>query len=607
MTAMTCYLGETVSASMLYVPESDDEIDIVFESNGLASPLDPVGIGNFVNYNAAGSLWLLGNNGQKIVGRLVVGDGDTNTNIVALGNILHGNTTTMNNEFVFGALFSETIMLNSDTIQAGNEFNHNELFGETASRICNTYKNFIMLNPSPPLSADSVFVTLNGVPNIPAVPIPTSIKLALPQMNFALPDMLDVSQLGVTPGMTEDQWEEIQDVLNDSNGHAVYFPKGTYYISKPLGYNHWDGSTMLGYHDYYGGWIAGAGKTGEGTPLTIIQRTTFGVGDTVGAVFLSEGMAGMIIQGIKFATELYDYTIDECLVVDNIDFPVFDIEYGGSNYHGRPVPASQSNFFHDCSFEGGKFGLGIGTRYGNTVTTSQCSNMTIADCDFRNSFLGVAIGHDNALANAIINGHFKDNLYAMGQSIIISPPCKEVSGTGNWGVIWSTIEKSMMGDIRFITNAGARAFYNYGIDSNSSRVAQVLTYRRPETTSANTCEATKYYPCQQPYGGAAARTFPIMFEQCSFTPNYRDPKPDGGPSFPFFTDRGAGFIFLHSDVIPVAGDSVLKLHPATWNSNYAFNLHSVFDDWYNNSGYTNTGCFTNVWIHRFFHLPMPEP
>jgi len=339
-------------SQLLYVPPSSAAVDVLLVANGASWPEQDMGKGALVDYSAAGTLWLVGNNGSLGAGSLVVGTAPRAT-LVALGNV---------------------------------SFDGDRLFRNPSLRRfadLNLYSyRFKTGIPVPPLVRFARDEAPPGqkAPPIPVVDVPA--PLTRPTVNAPLPGMLNVRDFGAVGDDVADDTDEIQSALDsacDGNvAKRLYFPAGTYRVKRILRMNDRKGGCQK--HPA-GGWIAGAGRE-----RTILHR----VG--AGGVFSTEGLAYVTVQGITFRT------------TPGGSESAFALEYFPGVGH-----ASQGVSFYDVRFDGGRHALGIGL-----ASETQCSENLLVDAEFRNAEYGLAVGSYNALANLVYRGSFVDNGIAMG-------------------------------------------------------------------------------------------------------------------------------------------------------------------------------------------------
>jgi len=340
-------------STFLFVPPSSSVVDVLLMNNSMSTP----GVTNparYVDYNAGGTVWLLGNNSIDDAGILATGNAPQAT-IVALGNRSYSNT----NLLPIVAL---------QKIVAGNTYSHKLLTGEVA-------------NPSVRFTGPD-----DSLENIPPIPISTvPIPLDRPALRAPLSGMLNAKDFGAVGDGVADDTAALQAWLNA--GNTLYLPQGTYRITSTLGYSH---PTYGGVVKEAGGWIAGAGSD-----RTFIVHD----GTPKGTTFATEGMAFMTIQGITFQTAPYNPASPTQMSRANVD-----LEFTPGAGH-----ATQEVMFYDTQFTGGKYGLGIGL----TTNTQGSENMMIRST-FRDAKIGLGIGSYNALANLTYGSSFQNNQIAIG-------------------------------------------------------------------------------------------------------------------------------------------------------------------------------------------------
>jgi hypothetical protein len=659
-------------ASMLYVPYTTSDVDIIFKTNSgsYGYPDASLGVNSFADYNAAGNLWMIGNNSRYTVNTMVKGNTDAAT-MVAFGNIVHGNTacddytytctgancvldaatcvytgdgdtfvcdgrtcncppsqgtcscdgntcdridnklycygchtykspcimsgptctdgytlsitscdadtcpssseecscppnswcycciddyqcTSKNDElmcvsdnFHFRSLFGDSL-LGSDTIHAGNMYDWKHLSGSGETYWgCPATPQVRIIDPSYPIPGEPLSVTLDDydttIPDIPDTPIPENIKLSLPRMNFALPDMVDVREFEgatVVGDGTVDDTVAIQEILDSETVRGrIFFPAGTYRTTTPLGYH----NSQYGNANFKDadGWIAGAGST-----VTKIARDV--IDGSTGSVVLTDHLAYFTVSGITFETVKFGDSISfeeegNTVVLEGntaVYWPNFNIEW--KDYDEWSV-CSQAAMFHDCVFSGGKYGLGIGLKYETGSSENCVHNMMMIDNEFKNAKFGLGVGHFNALCNTVIDGTFKDNLIAMSNGY---DEGEAIAGT--WHVIRALLEDTQVRDFHVDGSASATRYW-YGIKSYSSP-------REFNTSGWSTVE------------------YPLIFDGCSISPGTT-------AGYDFYSAQGGGFIFLHSDLDPIQGNSVMWIKGNSGTNNYGFKLHSTIPDW----------------------------
>ncbi|MCP3999214.1 MAG: hypothetical protein GY722_29735 [bacterium] len=132
------------SSGLLYVPgdgqggASDEPVDVLVLNNdgswhnhGACPPAH--GDGRLIDYNAAGNVWLIGNNSPFGAGVLAEGGAHANANVVAFGNRFYGNTTLDTN-----GIPEESSITGANTFSAGNLFSLGQLCDEHCPVPCPT-------------------------------------------------------------------------------------------------------------------------------------------------------------------------------------------------------------------------------------------------------------------------------------------------------------------------------------------------------------------------------------------------------------------------------------------------------------------------------------
>jgi hypothetical protein len=224
--------------------------------------------------------------------------------------------------------------------------------------------------------------------------------------------MRSVKEFGAVGDGIADDTTALQTAINQA-GYKLYFPAGTYRITKPLGFNH---RTLGGMQSVtMGGWIAGAGAN-----LTKIVRDK-------GSVFLTESIAYFAVQGITFETDPYGA----------------EVNFG---YEWLTGFASQAMQFTDVHFSGGLYGISIGAN-----SPQQCDTNFFVNSKFSKAQLGFAAGGFNALGNIVHGAVFEDNYIALGNSFNLGFP------GGTWAVFSANISGTRDYDLQSVS---AAAFYH---------------------------------------------------------------------------------------------------------------------------------------------------
>jgi hypothetical protein len=360
---------------ILYVPPTSAQVDVLLKSNGGAWDTGPTTSTDqrmnckLISYNAAGTVWLLGNRAEGYCGRELAEGNAPQATIVSVGNIVSSPQP-----------FS---IIANRIISASDLFSNYQWTGGSRT---NPLVRWIPHGSLPP--------KLRSQPNVPEVPddtVPSA--LMRPPVTAALPGMINVTAppYGAKGDGVNDDTSAIQNALNANctkkTPKAIYFPAGNYRITSTLLFNHHSGATCQGAFPY-GGWIAGAGS-GQ---TTIAMDPSLKKG-----VFATDGLSWATIQGITFKTWAYQGG-DPQAVNFNLEF-----------YPG--YIASQDNNFYDVGFDGGFIAFGTGVT---APTGGNCSATTIFRGQMKNAHIGFASGHFNALANGVYDSVLTNNDYALG-------------------------------------------------------------------------------------------------------------------------------------------------------------------------------------------------
>jgi len=358
------YRSGSLASSLLYVPESTEKVDVLMIANGGSWPQDArnLNLNHFVDYNAGGTVWLIGNSAPYHSNHIAIGNSPDAT-IVAMGN----------------RIFSGT----SDPlpIRAKAKYNIGNTFSYEGSTGDNISPNVRFLN------IPGTLTSITSVPSVPGIPLPD--PLPRPVLNNAFKGMFDVkNDFGAKGDGITDDTEALQNAL--VSGKEIYIPAGVYRTTKTLGFVH---SVYGGKAFRPGGWIAGAGKD-----RTIIRRDFA----QKGSVFATEGMGLITIQGISFETAAYNgrdpFPTDASAV---------ELEFN-PNFPG--AFATQEVIFYDCRFKGGRYAASTGLSTGTMGSENMFINSEFVDARY-----GLGIGSYNALNNIAYGSTFRDNEITIGQ------------------------------------------------------------------------------------------------------------------------------------------------------------------------------------------------
>ena len=359
----------------LSVPYTEEPVDVVLKANNFTSPtLAPrltrvcsltVESNIFANYNAAGRIWVVGNFANSNVRHLVSGVNSAST-VVAIGNSIKGCIDPLD---PVADMFD--IPTNALLVDIYNVFDYEAVSGNPG----NPRRRF-----TSPRNLLIDYKTLLEIPeNANGGRIP---KLGRPVISEKAPKefLRSVRDYYHHHGCRNavDDTCYLQKAL-DKEGARLYFPAGTYRISKPLHLNQ-NG------HDI-GGMIAGAGSD--------VTRIIC----TCDSALVTDGMAYVTIQGITFSAQ------GDAGAVVSLEWP--EKLDGASN----PFVATQGNNFYDVRFDGGKYGLAIGR-----LSPRQCSENLVVNSKFTNSRIGLAVGQYNALANTLHGVRFRNTEWNIGFS-----------------------------------------------------------------------------------------------------------------------------------------------------------------------------------------------
>lgn len=366
------YRSGELGSALLYVPPSDEKVDVLMMANSGQWPEDSRSGNYFINYNAAGVVWMIGNSSPRGANHLAVGNAQGAV-IVAMGNRIFSG---MDDPF---------------PIQAATRYN----LGNTFSHEMDTQDKTLPYVRY--LDIPGTITDIEKAPSVPKSVIPE--PLTRPVLNRALAGMLDVKRdFGARGDGQSDDTKALQKAM--TSGKVIYFPAGIYRTSETLGFSHGKyGGKAMG----VGGWIAGAGKGS-----TVIRRTSV----LPGSVFATEGMGYITIQGISFVADDYDQYQMKLSDISAVELE-FNPEFPGAF-------ATQEVIFYDCEFRGGRYAVSIGLKTG----TMGSENMFI-NSDFVNARYGLAIGSYNALNNIAYGSVFRNNEITIGQD-----PVQRTGGSG---------------------------------------------------------------------------------------------------------------------------------------------------------------------------------
>lgn len=457
-------------SSFLFVPPSAQPVDVVIKGvsgaweecweNDDACYCDTeelIGRSYFVNYNAAGTVWLLGNTAPN-AGRLVVGD-TSSAHIYAIGNQTRGATEGGVANLYHWAGVSNCLKTGS-TFDCAPEYR----FSDPLSTIATTYPEM----PPPPKDAD-------GVPDPLTRPAMSAIPRNLGMIDASRcqgPTDDDRLQLALHCSMYATAAAMPQICRDDCRIPDPYYPGmvhvpgksggGSWQVDRPLEWFHPEELFDLAYVDagdqscyqdldlsssvtvqinacalerWHGASFPSQGTgsvqtalwlAGSGSGTSVIENTTTQVDPndwSAQSVFRSAGSHGVIIQGVTFKAPAYGFSGG----VEVVSGPTVHFEYARrtfeylSQHLGAqdfdPPPATQDNYFHDAIFDGGKYAFGLALQ-----TASQSDAFVFARSKFRNAKYGLAIRGNNALAVVVTDPNstsaptFLNNYIAMGNA-----------------------------------------------------------------------------------------------------------------------------------------------------------------------------------------------
>lgn len=336
---------EGVLSRMLYVPPSTLPVNVALKANRSAAQEPGSAL---VDYNAAGTLWLIGNNAPLGAGigvypreeqrALLVTGVAPHATIIALGNRVHN--VSLLEKFEAGT-----------AILAGNLGILHRLTLEQ------------------PADRPTVFFPESGrlddLPEVPRSNPPTFRSIPVGDSPGAALDLVSVHRFGAAGDGVTDDTESLQAAFDSRDVTRLYFPPGTYVTSRPL-------NLRISERYRRGGWIAGAGSSKS----RIHNRSG-------GTVINANGLLWTHIQGLAF--ESVDQS-DVCFHLDKV------------TGHTSGV------LFDDCRFIGGSVAMGVAMDSG-----PNCEYLLFTDCTFEGAGIGYASGNVNAFQNLFVHALFRNN------------------------------------------------------------------------------------------------------------------------------------------------------------------------------------------------------
>ncbi|HUJ53999.1 MAG TPA: hypothetical protein VLX08_10590 [Steroidobacteraceae bacterium] len=414
------------ASTFLRVRTAPEAVDVALKANSFTSPtfLPPdartcgsaVAPNTFVDYGAAGTVWLIGNIGGRNVTRLIRAT-DPAATVVALGNAVKGCVGEQPERDVFEV--SGGVRL----VAIDNLFDHANALGKGAASA--PLRRFLASMHSLPDAA--------GLPLVPDSPDSAGLPISpRPTITAAppAPFLVDATRYRRDPACRRaaDDTCFLQRAL-DAQGAHLFIPAGLYRTSAPL--------RLAQAADQIGGLIAGSGSA----------RTR--IACSCATAFASDGMAYVTIQGITFqslgAASSRDATV-------SLEWP--------EEIDGRRNPSfpTQGNNFYDARFVGGHYGLAIGAH-----SLRQCSENLVVDSQFADNFVGVAIGAANALSNTLAGASFARTDWNIGFS--------DSASGGSWVVLGASATGTRAGVLYH--PALTPALYHLGFDSDGPRLLDI--------------------------------------------------------------------------------------------------------------------------------------
>jgi hypothetical protein len=558
-----------------------------------------------VNYNGAGTVWLIGNT-NYICGSVLVNGTAPNATIVSIGNLTTGPAplpVAATGARVVTAEDGYWYFIGSYTLLGGNlSSNDGHCTNSSGSGQC------IYWNPGGPSGTTPSLASYGSIPQPPDDSIPQ--PLSRPTMRAALPGMVDVKQTYNAKGDgTTDDTTAIQNAFNalcagsTNNPPRLYFPAGTYRITATLNdYSHLGGTCSPA--AVVGGFIAGAGSG----VTKIVADDSLKIG-----TFRSDSMGYMTIMGLSFKTwawgtqNVYRYTATYSSTAPTVTLspqPIFNspalsltsanvgwfvtgdgIPPGtriasvqsatqftlsanpgspcsGTCLVGNSPPAititadpQNANFdaemnigntqqmtFYDTNFDGGFGAYATGIHW---PTGGNCSSETHFYSTFQNAYLGYMQGH----ANVILDG---------GEGLTFS---------NNQSAFGLYVDNSLLGTATFpwamhATDTGASSTYQ-----------DAPFYAYDYTTNA---------PVQMNTGGTGNPVIQLI-EDSNFSPS------GSGPVWS--TGGFGGPIFLYSTV----SRSAIWVQGSGFAQSYALKLASTITDWSSATHTAPSGVVDSEW------------
>jgi len=301
--------GYTSPDRLIYVPATSaglpvsvvakaNEISTLDRTNGCLNKNYSANV--IADYNASGTLWLIGNNAATNAKNIVVATGAGR--IRSIGNSIEfkgcATPTTLSEYYAIAP--GSTVDLKYQ-----NDIFHNELLGASANGFSGGGK-ITDISDLPRSYFDGKIPKLTR-PKFTGQPSP----LFLTTVTCASKPASNCLQSAIT-----------------KSGAAVFIPAGTYYISEPIVLN--QSPTAVG------GLVAGAGS--ENTKIIC-------EGPLCTSVFTTNGLGYVTLQGIGFE-------IQSGPTVST----VVDLRFA------TPYFATQGNNFYDIKTTGGKYGVGVGLK-----------------------------------------------------------------------------------------------------------------------------------------------------------------------------------------------------------------------------------------------------